>query len=560
MSKINFFALGGMDEKGKSCFVLEINNGFYLFDAGILTPNFSRYGIKKIMFDYTWVQKNIQKIKGLFVGIANSNSIGSLQFLNSIFKTIPIYTSSVNKIIIESLFNERSMKNMHDFQKYRIVEVESLKTFNVSGVEITPIQITATNPLSTGFCIKTDQGYIIIVDEFIISPESNPVFQSHLDKINSITNNNNLLLITSVGTVSQNKSFIAPSHDPTDFFLKEIKIAPGRLVLGIFDYNIYHIIKLIDLCTKLSIPILVNSGVFVNLIKKFEELKIIKPKPPILNIKSADDMKKGIVLVIGSRNSLFNIISQVLDGENKIIIPHELDKYILAIKTIPGFEFIEAKTYDKISYLGYDWLKFPSSINEVSPGLNDHLYLLAMLKPKYVIPVKGLHYNFSDYAFGAKDFVDQKNVISLDNGFKISFENGKLLAQKPIFMEIQEKFVGSHGLNGVEEIVLGERKMMSENGVVLVNAVVSKDGNMANVIELRIKCFGLSYEVEGSKEAYKNMIELVTKNIREYFYSKNMNNKELKNNIKKIVSKYFNKIFQKTPIVLPAIIDITPKK
>lgn len=560
MSKINFFALGGMDERGKSCFVLEINNGFYLFDVGILTPNFSKYGIKKIMFDYTWIQKNIQKIKGLFIGIANLSNIGSLQFLNSIFKNIPIYTSTLNKLIIESLFNERSMQNVRDFQPYKIIEVEPMKPLVVSGVEITPIQITAINPLALGFCIKTDQGYITVVDEFIVSPEPNPAFQSQLDQINLITNHNNLLLITAVGSVSQNKAFVAPSHDPTEFFLNQIKTANGRLMIGIFDYNIYHLIKLVDLCTKLSVPILLNSGIFVTLLRKFEELKIIKPKPPILNVKSSTSMTKGVVLIIGSRNKLFDSISQILDGENKIIAPNDNDKYILAIKTIPGFEFIEAKTYDKISYLGYDWMKFPNTINEVSPGLNDHLYLLSMLRPKYVIPVKGLHYNFSDYAIGAKEFMNQKNVISLDNGFKITFENGNLVNQKPLFMDIQEKFVGSYGLNAVEEIILNERKLMSENGVVLVNTIVAKENNKASIVDLRIQCFGISYEGEGSKEAYATMLELVKKMITENFYSRTINNKELKNNIRKIVSKYFNKMFQKAPIVLPSIIDVTPRK
>lgn len=559
MNKISFFALGGLDEKGKNCFVLEIDDALFIFDAGIITPSFSKFGVKKIMFDYTWLQTNLPRVKGLFIGIANMLSIGSLQFLNGIFKNIPIYTSRVNKLVINSFFNERSMQNVRDFVPYNIVEVNPLVPFKVANIEFTAFKITAINPEAIGFCVKTSQGYITVIDEFIISPETSLAFQSQVDKINSITNHDNLLLITAAGNVSDGKGFTSPNHDPTSFLTKIIRKTKGRLVIGMFDENIYQLIKIVDICTKYSVPMLVNNGVTVALLKKFEELKIIKPNPLILNVKQSDSMKKGVVLVVGGQDKMFGLITQILDGQNKVITPQEGDEYILAIKTQPGYEFIEAQTYDKISYLGYSWMKFPKTIAPLKPSLNDHLFLITMLKPKYIIPVKGLHFHFSEYIIGAKPFFDSNKILSLDNGFKVWFDKGHLVKNRPEFMNVQEKFIGSYGLNSVEDVILNERKLMSENGVVLIHAVIKRENNKNEIIDFEIEGFGITIQSEDANEAYELMLKLIREQIITNFGSKVILNKDLKNNIKKISAKYFNKNFGKTPIILPIIIEINSK-
>ena len=147
MSLINFFGLGGLDERDKRCFVLGVDEQYFVFNMGISIPSFSRLGIKKIAPDFTWIEKNKSKIKGIFISSVNFDNVGGLLHLNNVIKDIPIYTSEIGKVILESFFNKNSMKNIKNYSDYTVKVVKPLEEIKLGNANITPFLILNSTPV-----------------------------------------------------------------------------------------------------------------------------------------------------------------------------------------------------------------------------------------------------------------------------------------------------------------------------------------------------------------------------------------------------------------------------
>ena len=210
MSLINFFGLGGLDERDKRCFVLGVDEQYFVFNMGISIPSFSRLGIKKIAPDFTWIEKNKSKIKGIFISSVNFDNVGGLLHLNNIIKDITIYTSEIGKVILESFFNKNSMKNIKNYSDYNVKVVKPLEEIKLGNANITPFLILNSTPNSLGFAFNTKDGAVVILDDFMIGTENEKWYKNNIYQINQITKNNNLLLITSVGNISKPYGFSSP--------------------------------------------------------------------------------------------------------------------------------------------------------------------------------------------------------------------------------------------------------------------------------------------------------------------------------------------------------------
>lgn len=558
MSKISFFSLGGMDENEKPCYVLDVDGQYYVFNLGITIPVYTKLGIKKIIPYVDWIANNIKSIKGIFIGNASHRNIGAIQYVYDVIKTIPIYTSKLGSIILNSHFNKKSMQKYSNFENLNTNVLEHLKTYEIGNVKITPFRVSCSLAGSIGFVITTQDGSIIYLDEFIISGDKNYAFDSDITKINAITGNKNLLLISNVGNVAKNSGFTSPNHNAKSFYSNILmKNTDSRIIVACHYHDIYTFLTLALLAKEKQVPFVIYNPLFMNVFntlvndKYFDNSKLLT-----LPIHRINEMTKGIIVMSSTPDKIFNKLISLTKNEDDILKLKKTDYIILGFKTISGFEKYEADIMDRYSKLDIDINNLPRTILRMEASSEDHKFLVNELHPKYVIPTLGMYYEMVKYenCLGEIGF-NPKNCISLYNGEVFTLINGEEPTTKRNKLDVHDMFVGSQGLLTEGANILQERQMMSESGIIFYSIEYNPKDKCFSDKNVDFQSFGVAPKNEETDKLFKQIsqetFDFAAKALKEM---NKFDSKELKQLIKKSISKQIEKVLEKEPIVIVTIV------
>jgi ribonuclease J len=560
MAKIEFFALGGLDEKEKQCYVLNINGDIFIINSGVSTPPNASLGIKKIIPDFNWILQNKNAIKGIFIGYPAYANFGSLEYFCSQINNLPIYTNNIGKLIIQDYFDRHTRlgEKGYDIEKHLHV-LEPLKTIGVSEhMKITPIRVITSIPNSLGFIFHTNDGAVIYIDNFIIAPNVSNIFQSDLLEINKITNNKNLLLITGVGQISKNDGFTNPHHRCSSFFDPILQDSNGKVIVGFYDDDIYKVLTLINQAIQKNIPIGIYAHGFEKIFQFLEQNNYLNTKNiTLIKDEEIDQTKKCIVIVTGSYHRIFPKLEKIiLDDDPKIHLRPE-DSFVFAAPTIPGYEKMEAEMFDNVYRTDIKSIhKLSKSILQLLPSSEDHKLLTNILQPKYLIPVNGLYMYLKEFQKEiSKIGVDKKNIFLLENGQCINIDDGNAELRKK-YIKLEPQFIGNQGSLDVGATSLFEREQMKESGVVLVNLLINR--RTKSIEYSNFDVIGVVNLSEDNKKIINLINEEATKQINVLIAdSINKNEFDLKvfkQLVRKIFAKQYSHKFDKTPLVLMTII------
>ncbi len=460
MNNFNIFAIGGMDEKGKNCLVLEINNDYFLFNVGINLPCYAKLGVNKIVPDIDWIKKNANKIKGIFIGYPSYDNLGTLQYINSIAKNIPIYTSDIGESIINNFFNERSMQKLNDFSKYKIIKVNPGKEFAVENTIFNSFRMISSIPNSLCFSVKTNNGWIVIVDQFIVNGELGNNFKSDLNRIKG-TLKDILLLLVGVGNVGKVKEYAGSKYNIDGYLNKELT-HKGRKIVCLYDHDYYSFISVLKACKSKQLPFIITSNIFYNNYQYLINNEYISNKGLLaLPLSKINELENGVIFIINNKQKLFENISKLISGLEHDFKQKENDLVMLITPTIPGFEINEARCVDQIAAKDMYWSRLPKTYSEIKPGNEDHKYLVSTLKPKYIIPINGLYSDFIRYKKLINHAFPWIEVILSENGKLMHFEKDLYNEKATKTIEIEEKYISNNFLSDMNESLLRERKQMS---------------------------------------------------------------------------------------------------
>lgn len=564
-SKISFFALGGQDERGKNCYVLEINNNVFIINCGVLVPTTSLLGVKQLIPDFDWLAKNKNRIKGFFIGYPTQDNLGSLEYILKAVGPIPIYTSIIGKSLIETIC-EKKIQNIPS-KLLKIITIENLKTIFINDQEIIPFKVSSSMPWSFGFSFKTSDGYVLYIDDFILSSDKNLAFESSLNEIATIVNNNVLLLIVGIGYVNKNSGFTSPKHKSKEILDQIINDAnpDGRIFVSCYDSNAYTILTVAQLAKQKSRPLIIYSHTFINVFSTIVRNKIFNNRNLVtLPISEIDKTENAIVCIASNPHRLYSRLSKIANGEDEKIHFNDKDTFVLITPRIAGYEGVEAKILDDIARNDVDYVKLTNDVLPMQASNEDHKYLLNLLKPKYVIPTSGLYKDFINYATIAKNVgFTSDQICILYNGEVLKLLNGTI--QKGITeITLESKYVDSSGIQDIDASILFEREQMAENGVAIILAFYNHKEHKFNS-EIKCELYGISDEEEKlnviktkiheqANSLFNDLLVLKENQKEKDISTSEM--RELKIGLKKTITKIFEKTLDKQPIVLPTIIDI----
>lgn len=553
MDQVRIFALGGLDENGKNMFVVEVNEAIILIEAGLKFPDSDQLGVEFVIPDFSYLIKNKDRVKGIFITHGHDDVIAALPYLLKQIK-VPVYTGALTANILHDMLKKEGIRDV------KIHKVKRTSKQNVGGVVVRTFPMTHAYPDNFGVAVESSQGYIVYTGEFIIDYDVlEEEYMCDLNELSEIGKKGVLCLLNE--SVSADKEgHTAPKHRITNLIEPIFEGAEHRIVISAYRQSLFRIIEIIDLARKFNRKIFFYDKELRSLLNQMEVLGYYKlPREIELTEKQFDDsMDDVVVLISDSGKNLFRKIQNIAMHEDKNINFRSDDTIIIASPVVSGTELEAANMENEIYKEGGKLFSLKSkTVYSMHPSSEDLKMMLYLFKPKYYIPVKGEYRHLVVNAnLATKMGYRPDKIVILDNGQIATFEN-KILKSVADHIDLEDTMIDGKENWDVTGVVLKDRELLSTDGVMIVG--VSIDAKTKKVIGgPDVQTRGLIYLKDADyivKEVGNICENTIEAEVKDHVYE----NLATRTNIRDKVTKYLMKETGKRPMVLPVIIEINNK-
>ena len=536
------FALGGLGEVGKNMYCVMHGNELIILDAGVIFPESDLLGVDYVIQDYTFLKKNENKIKGLFITHGHEDHIGGIPFLLNSVNIPVIYAPNQAAGLIRKKLEDRAIKYNH-----LMVYNENTKV-NFKNIKVEFFRTTHSIPDSHGICVTTPNGVIVSTGDFKF--DFNPIGpMANLHKMAEIGKRGvTLLMSDSTNALSEGLSV---SESKVDDTLSEIfETEKGRIIIATFASNIYRLKSIVDTCKRNKRKIAVFGRSMENNIEISIEGGYIKHRDIFITPEEANRLPDSQVCLLctGSQGEPLAALSRIANGNHKQIKLKGNDTVVFSSSAIPGNAVSISRTINKL-YLKGVKVYTNTSLSDVhtSGHANEEelKLMIRLIKPRYLMPIHGEYRMLKRHAdIGIMCDIPKQNTFILSNGDVLNMKNGKVSLGEKI--DTGNSYVDGNRIGNMNNVVMKERKAMSQDGIVIVTLPIK---NNKLVINPSVTTRGFIL-VNDNMELLHNL-ENKTKNIVE---NKNIN--ELKSIVISELSEYIYNITGRKPIVLPVIMEI----
>lgn len=561
-SVVKLTPVGGQAENGKSMYCLEIDDQWFIIDAGYRFPEVDKLGVDVIIPNFDYLKENKDKIKAIFITHGHDDVMGALPYLLQEVN-VPIYTTDLTADLIDQLL-QRYMRHSHVSYKYKIKRVNMNATIKVAGVTVEFFPITHSIPGSVGLAFLTPNGYVVYSSEFIIDFGAPERFRCNIQKMMEIGKKGVLALLCE-SSYSKNDGYTSPKHKLTDKIESIFEDATGRIIISSYAQNAFRTQEIAQLAKKYNRKICFYGR------DKYDNTNTIMriarhTKKPILDIhpsyiadsKAISDKKnmdKLVVLLSGSPRRIYHDILDIIDGGDEKLKLQESDTFIVASPVLPGTEKIANRAINELYKTDTQIHVLKNKeLQSMHASEEDIKVLIQILNPKYFIPIKGEYQHFVAVSDVAKKMsIKDDNIIIVDNGEIITFNDGKLQDYRDS-ITIEDVMIDGLGIGDVGVKVIDDRNQLQNDGVVIIGMTI--DGKTKEIVaNTDVQTRGFIY-LKDSENIVRAIIEMAEKELEAYKKDDNGDIRDVRQTIKDKANRYIIKETGKRPVILPVIIEL----
>lgn len=544
MSKIKIFGLGGLNEMGKNTYVVEIDGKIFIMDAGIKYANDSMYGIDYILPNYKYLEDNKERIVGVFLTHAHQENMGGVFDLVEHLPKIRVYATKYTKELL--LMNGMKEKN--------IVDVVANRKIGFKNVSVFPINVSHSVPDAVMYVINTHDGAIVYTGDFLIDPTMNGAYSMDLGKI-AYVGKQGVLCLMSESVFSERKGHTSPHHRLTNWFKDTFNHADGRIIVSTLPVHLHTIQEIFDAANNMHKKIVVMGKRLQNIINMAIKNGYLNIKPSILGDLSDIESANSILLVCDDRDRPYATVDKIVNGNDKFINLKPTDTVVFAEPKYDATEKIFVRIQDEIAMMGASVVTIPNTYTILHhASQEDLMIMLNLVSPKYYMPVKGEYRSMVNNANLATELgVKPENILLKQNGDVVEFIDG-VLQDKFETIKVDDVLIDGKSSDDVGELVIKDREMLGENGIMLISATLDKQTKRI-LVGPEVTTRGFIY-VKDSYDMIEEIKRIAVNIIENNTTPSYVDYNQIKNEIREELSKYFLSETETKPMIIAVIQEV----
>ena len=477
-SKLKIIPLGGLHEVGKNITVFEYEDEIIVVDCGLSFPEDDMLGVDLVIPDISYLEKNVDKIKGLIITHGHEDHIGSVPYLLKKIN-IPIYAPKLAAGLIRNKLEEHKL--LRSTTLIEVTQGQVLQLGKNFKVEI--IRSTHSIPDSVMLAITTPAGTILHTGDFKV--DYTPIDGKIMDfgRIAEL-GNKGILALMSDSTNAERKGFTMSESSIGEVFDKLFLHCTKRIVVATFASNVHRIQQIVNSAVKYNRKIAVCGRSMINMIDTARELGYIKcPENIFIDIDMINSYtdEQLVIITTGSQGEPMSALTRMAAGDHRKVKITQNDLVIISATPIPGNEKFVSKVIDDLMQIGAEVVYSSLEAVHVSGHAcqEEQKLILALAKPKYFIPVHGEYRQLRAHSETAQSMgIDKENIIMMSNGriLEINEEGAELTSS----VTSGRVLVDGLGVGDVGSVVLRDRQHLSQDGLIII--VLTMDSSTGEVV------------------------------------------------------------------------------
>lgn len=467
MNKIKIFALGGLGENGKNMYCIDIDDEIIIFDVGFKYPDETMYGIDTVVPDFTFLRENAKRIKALFLSHGHMDNAGAINNFVSIFPNVPIYCSEPTKMLVNHILDEAGLKSEN------INVIERFANISFGNYSVFALPLTHSAPDNYGFAINTKQGIIFYATDYIFDHSAKEMFATDIGKLAYLGKQGVLCLLTESLQASKT-GHTSPQHRIGDLLEDFFEGAGKRAFVMLYSSNFYRIQEVLDESKSVGRKVVIYGKRLTELVNNGIENGFFEfDKNDLVSIFNVDKLEEEVTIIVsGERDRPFSGMARIVSGKDKYLKLTSEDSVLIAATPVPNTELEATDITNEIYKSGASVKIINKKIARGShASKEDVLLMLDLLKPKYLIPIKGEYrHQIAVKKAALSTRFEEDNILMMDNGNVVEFENKQVKRGNDVY--VGDVLVDGHTISE-GDVVLKDRELLKENGIVIVSCALN---------------------------------------------------------------------------------------
>ena len=551
-SNIKLIALGGVRENGKNLYVAEVDDSIFVLDAGLKYPENEQLGVDYVVPNMDYLFENKKRIAGVFLTHGHADAIGALPNLLADAK-VPVFGSELT-IELAKLFvkNNDAVKKFNDFH---VIDENTEIEFGKTVVSF--FRTTHSIPESLGVVIKTRKGSIVYTGDFKFDQSASPSYATDFGRLAEIGREGVLALLSDSANADSTVQVASESEVGKEI---EDTIADwdGRVIVAAVASNLSRIQQVFDaaaetgrrvVLTGFDVENIVRTAIRLKKLSLVDERLLIKPKE-----MSKFEDHELIILETGRMGEPINGLRKMSIGRHRYVEIKEGD--LIYIVTTPSIakEAVVARVENMIYQAG-GIVKLITQNLRVSGHANarDLQLMINLLQPKYLFPIQGEYRGLDAHAKAAMEIgMLPENIFIPKRGSIMEYDHGDFVPAGAV--SAGDVMIDGNAIGDVGNIVLRDRKVLSEDGIFIVALTVNRKEKKI-ISKAKVHTRGFVY-VKKSRDILRESSDIINKTVEDYLAQDSFDWGELKGAVRDSLAKYLFDQTKRRPAILPVVMEV----
>ena len=549
--KLKIIPLGGLNEIGKNMTVYEYGGELIVVDCGMAFPEEDMYGIDCVIPDVSYLIKNKNRLRGLFITHGHEDHIGAIPYVLKQVN-LPIYCTRLTAGLIKLKLQEHGLVN-----STKLITVEAGQTVKAGKFQVEFIHVNHSIADSVAFAIHTKMGTVVHTGDFKI--DSTPIDGEVIDlaRLGELGKNGVLALLADSTNVER-AGYTASESAVGQTFMRQFANCSKRIIVTTFASNVHRIQQVLDAAAACGRKVAVTGRSMENIMKVSTELGYMKvPKGTLVDMNRIKNLplEQQVIVTTGSQGEEMSALYRMAFSTHKQVELGAGDKVIISASAIPGNEVTVGRVINELFRKGADVVYNKADMLHVSGhACQEELKIIhALTRPRFFIPLHGEQRMLQIHGRLAQQMGVPANRIAIaNNGNVIELTTKTMKCETSI--PAGEVYVDGGSAGEVGSVVLNDRKLLAEDGMVVVVLPISSHDSRL-LCEPEIVTRGFVY-VKESEELLQELRNVAYDTVEAMSNRKRKDDTEISRAVRSAVSSYLFKQTRRSPMVIPMVTRI----